>query len=162
MTPLLWCEGCAGPGTWRATSRPAHTGACTAASLGSRRIREAKAQVRSRLSVKIRGRPGRNPMAWKKREHRGGREIAPPLCAQRFRDAGLPILCLSASFGFGFEFHIHFLFCVSLSVSKPHFFPRFDRIFPTATLKRYFKGLGLGFRAKKLGLGLGFRAKIWC
>ena len=35
--------------------------------------------------------------------------------------------------------------------------PRIGRIFPTATLKRYFKGKGLGFRPEIFGLGSGFK-----
>ena len=36
-------------------------------------------------------------------------------------------------------------------------FPRIDRMFPTATLNRYLKGYGLGYRAEILGKGLGYR-----
>ena len=46
-------------------------------------------------------------------------------------------------------------------------FPRIDRIFSTATLKRYFKekGVGLGLKRfglgfKVFGLGLGFRVNF--
>ena len=46
------------------------------------------------------------------------------------------------------------------------FFPQIDRIFPTATSKRYLKGKGLGSNAEIYGVGLGFRVKglgrIWC
>ena len=38
------------------------------------------------------------------------------------------------------------------------FFPRIHSICSTATLRRYLKGKGLGFRAEILGLGLGSRA----
>ena len=39
------------------------------------------------------------------------------------------------------------------------FSPWIDWIFASSTLKRYLKGLGLGFRAEILGVGLGFRVK---